>query len=60
MGDLREQSLRKHRGAVINVGTTKALTKKDKKFENKKEENQYAVYDATVTYQTTMATLMVQ
>ena len=60
MGDLREQSLRKYNGAVINVGTTKTLAKKSMQFKDKKEENQYAVYDATTTYQTTMATLMVQ
>ena len=39
MGDLREQSLRKYSGAVINVGTTKTLAKKSMQFKDKKEEN---------------------
>ena len=45
---------------MINVGTTMKLVRKEKNFANRKEEIENAVYEATISYQTTMATLMVQ
>ena len=50
--DLRNQSLRKYRTAVINVGTTPDTLRISSKqsFESADEESKFLVYKSTTTF----------
>ena len=58
MVKIRQQSIRKYRALVVNVGTTKdCLVEKDHSFETAKEQADWEIFRATTIYWSNLAAL---